>query len=87
MILYHGSNFQIERIDLAKCNPYKDFGQAFYLTSEKGQALDIALARVDIFGGKPVINAFIFKKPPLYCRYGKKQIFDLPVYYTVFALF
>lgn len=62
MILYHGSNVQIEKIDLARCNPYKDFGQAFYLTSEKGQALDIALARVDIFGGKPVINAFIFNE-------------------------
>ena len=58
MILYHGSNVRIDRIDLAKCNPYKDFGQAFYLTTDPSQAKDVALARVDIFGGEPVVNAF-----------------------------
>lgn len=54
--LYHGSNVSIANIDLARCNPYKDFGRAFYLTIEKNQAMDVALARVDIFGGEPVIN-------------------------------
>ena len=58
--LYHGSNVIITEIDLTQCNPYKDFGQAFYLTKEQNQALDIANARVDIFGGEPVINAFCF---------------------------
>ena len=33
MILYHGSNCEIEKIDFAMCKPYKDFGQSFYLTS------------------------------------------------------
>ncbi|MBQ7078992.1 MAG: DUF3990 domain-containing protein [Fibrobacter sp.] len=33
MILYHGSNCEIEKIDLAMCRPFKDFGQAFYLTT------------------------------------------------------
>ena len=28
MILYHGSNSEIEKIDLAMCRPFKDFGQA-----------------------------------------------------------
>jgi len=28
MILYHGSNCEIEKIDLAMCRPFKDFGQA-----------------------------------------------------------
>ena len=46
--LYHGSNVQIADINLAQCNPYKDFGKAFYLTFEKSQAMDIALARVDL---------------------------------------
>lgn len=32
MKLYHGSNTRINVIDLAKCNRYKDFGQAFYLS-------------------------------------------------------
>jgi hypothetical protein len=58
--LYHGSNVKISEIDLSQCNPYKDFGQAFYLTTEENQAMDIANARVDIFGGKPVVNVFCF---------------------------
>jgi hypothetical protein len=43
--LYHGSNIFIEKIDLAQCNPYKDFGQAFYLTTDIVQAKDVANAR------------------------------------------
>ncbi len=30
--LYHGSNTKVTHIALSQCNPYKDFGQAFYLT-------------------------------------------------------
>lgn len=58
--LYHGSNVKIENIDLAQCNPYKDFGQAFYLTVDAEQAMDVAKARVDIFGGEPIVNVFHF---------------------------
>lgn len=32
MILFHGSNVQIENIDLSKSRPFKDFGRAFYLS-------------------------------------------------------
>lgn len=64
--LYHGSNVQITDINLAKCNPYKDFGKAFYLTSEKIQAMDIALARVDFFGCSPVINTYSFDERALF---------------------
>jgi len=60
MTLYHGSNVKIEEIDLSECHPYKDFGQAFYLTSERNQALEIANARVDILGGEPVVNVYQF---------------------------
>ena len=63
--LYHGSNVRISEIDLSKCNPYKDFGQAFYLTTEKSQAIDIANARVDIFGGEPIVNIFRFDEHKL----------------------
>ncbi|MBQ7462142.1 MAG: DUF3990 domain-containing protein [Bacteroidaceae bacterium] len=31
MKLYHGSTIDIQRIDLAKSKPNKDFGRAFYL--------------------------------------------------------
>ncbi len=60
IMLYHGSNMVIDTIDLSQCHPYKDFGQAFYLTSDKSQAQDIADARVDFLGGEPVINSFCF---------------------------
>lgn len=60
MTLYHGSNTIITSIDLSQCNPYKDFGRAFYLTTDRTQALDVANARVDFFGGAPVVNAFCF---------------------------
>ncbi len=30
--LYHGSNVEIEQIDLSKSRPFKDFGRAFYLS-------------------------------------------------------
>ena len=35
MILYHGSNVQIDAIELRRCNRFKDFGQAFYLSADK----------------------------------------------------
>ena len=39
MILYHGSNILVDKIDLTKSNKHKDFGQAFYLIYDKDQAL------------------------------------------------
>ena len=63
--LYHGSNTKITNIELSLCNPYKDFGQAFYLTTDKEQAMDVACARVDIFGGEPIVNVFHFDEKQL----------------------
>ncbi len=60
MILYHGSNTSIDNIDLTRCNRYKDFGQAFYLTTDLKQAEEVAKARTEFFGGEPVINTYEF---------------------------
>ncbi|MDO4462510.1 MAG: DUF3990 domain-containing protein [Bacteroidia bacterium] len=60
MILYHGSNQSIENIDLNCCNRYKDFGQAFYLSDNKEQAIDIAKTRAAFLGGEPTLNLFDF---------------------------
>jgi hypothetical protein len=38
MKVYHGSYTLIEKIDLAKCQPGKDFGQGFYVTKIRSQA-------------------------------------------------
>ena len=60
MVLYHGSNISIDKIDLTRCNKYKDFGQAFYLTTDLEQAMEVAKARAEFFGGEPVINTYEF---------------------------
>ena len=36
--LYHGSTVNIERIDLQKSRPNKDFGRGFYLSADRQQA-------------------------------------------------
>lgn len=59
-LLYHGSNISIDQIDLSKCKDYKDFGKAFYLTSDSEQAEHIVQARTSIFGGEPIINTYEF---------------------------
>ncbi len=60
MRLYHGSNIDIDKIELSKCNLYKDFGQAFYLTEDLEQARSVAKARADLLGGGIVINEYEF---------------------------
>ena len=58
MILYHGSNVEISRVDLSLALPYKDFGKGFYLTSMRDQAERMA-KRVSRFrGGVPTITAY-----------------------------
>lgn len=58
MILYHGSNMRVTQIDLSKSRPAKDFGRAFYLSSEKEQAIEMARFKVETFGGKITLNEF-----------------------------
>lgn len=66
MILYHGSNIEIEAIDLSKSKPYKDFGRGFYLSADKMQALRMAEQRTSIeLSGKPIINCFSFDESAL----------------------
>jgi len=78
MILYHGSNIEINSIDLTKCRPYKDFGRGFYLTSIREQA-EVWAKRVSrIFSGEPWIIEFEFQKTVLKAGYLNVKIFDEP---------
>lgn len=43
ILLYHGSNLKINKIDLSRRRPYKDFGQGFYCTTIKKQAKELLL--------------------------------------------
>jgi hypothetical protein len=60
MKLYHGSCLAIEKIDLAKCKPFKDFGKGFYLTLLKTQAQEWAKKMLDRPGasGKPTVTVY-----------------------------
>ncbi len=58
MMLYHGSNVEIEEIDLTKCKPYKDFGSGFYLTTIKEQAIRMAENKTAVYGGTPIVTIY-----------------------------
>ncbi|GFI14086.1 hypothetical protein IMSAGC008_01636 [Muribaculaceae bacterium] len=78
MILYHGSNVAIEKIDLARCRPYKDFGKGFYLTDIRHQAERMAARTTKMFRGEPVLTSFEFDLDSA-VRHGLKiKIFDSP---------
>lgn len=47
MILYHGSNMRIGKIDLRRGRRGKDFGQGFYLSADQNQAQMMAERTVD----------------------------------------
>jgi hypothetical protein len=59
MILYHGSNREIEHVDLTKCRPHRDFGRGFYLTVLKEQAWTMADRTARIYRtGSPCVTVF-----------------------------
>ena len=76
MILYHGSNTKIEKIDLSKCRPYKDFGKGFYLTEIREQAEKMASRTAHIYEGEPIVTEFEFDESAL-SKLSVKQ-FDGP---------
>ena len=76
MILYHGSNVSIETVDLSKSKRYKDFGQAFYLSAEREQAMKMAEAKVVQFGGEEAVTAFEFDKTHLSSNCFRVKSFD-----------
>jgi len=78
MILYHGSNIEIESVDFSKCRPYKDFGRGFYLTSIKEQA-EIWAKRVSrIFSGESWITIFEFDMTVLAAGNLNVKVFSEP---------
>ena len=50
MKLYHGTNTDIETIDLSLCKPNKDFGRGFYLTDIQKQAEYMAIRKYEQTG-------------------------------------
>ena len=60
MILFHGTNQDIDSIDLTVGSQFKDFGQGFYLTPEKETAERMARKKASLFGGEPTVICYEF---------------------------
>lgn len=60
MRLYHGTNVNFDRIDISKSNPWKDFGQGFYLTDIFDQAQKMGEKKALIFGGSSIVQEYEF---------------------------
>ena len=56
--LFHGSNMTIDKVDLSKSRPFKDFGRAFYLSADEQQAWERAYAAITLWGGTPKVTSF-----------------------------
>lgn len=76
MILYHGSNVTIEKIDLSKSRPGKDFGKGFYLSANERQAIEMAESKVAFLGGKPIVTAFEFDESLISSKTLNIKFFD-----------
>lgn len=78
MRLYHGSNQTFCVPELAKCRPFKDFGQGFYLTEEEAQAAKMAHRTVSRYHGSESLMAFDFDWYAVIAAGLKVRRFDAP---------
>ncbi len=85
MILYHGSNVDIESIDLSRSSVGKDFGCGFYLTANKQQAERMGNRRVRLYGGEMVVSSFEFDEKA--AREASMRIKDFESYSKEWADF
>lgn len=77
--LYHGSNVSIEKIDLTRSHPDKDFGKGYYLTDIRTQAEAMSKRRVRIAGeGEPTLTVYSFDESQLHSPELRVKVFDEP---------
>ena len=60
MKLYHGTNIDIEAIDLTRGLRHKDFGKGFYATPDRTTAVRMAQKRARLFGGEATLITYEF---------------------------
>jgi len=58
MTLYHGSNADIDTIDLTRGLRHKDFGKGFYLTPDRTTAIRMANKKARLFGGTATLITY-----------------------------
>ena len=66
MILFHGTNTDIETIDLSRSLNHKDFGKGFYLTDSRETAMRMATKKARLFGGKATLIIYEFDETALH---------------------
>lgn len=66
MTLYHGTNVDIEHIDLERGMRHKDFGKGFYLTPDRTTAIRMAQKKVRLFGGMPTLITYELEETALH---------------------
>lgn len=76
MKLFHGTNIDFDNIDLKMSKPNKDFGQGFYLSDTRQQAEELAMARVELTGGSPVVIEYDFDEKLLHDESLKVKLFE-----------
>ena len=65
MKLYHGTNQDIETIDLSCGLQFKDFGKGFYATPDRTTAVRMAKKRTRLFGGVATLIIYEFDESAL----------------------
>ena len=78
MILYHGSNQSIHSVILSKGYKYKDFGQGFYTTHLREQAVYWSKRITARLGGIPTVTEFEFDMDSAFTDGLNIKIFDIP---------
>jgi len=58
MKLYHGTNTDIEFVDLTKGLQHKDFGKGFYVTPNRTTAVRMAQKKARLFAGTPTLITY-----------------------------
>ena len=58
MTLYHGTNADIDAIDLNRGLRHKDFGKGFYLTPDRTTAVRMAQKKARLFGGTATLITY-----------------------------
>lgn len=68
MTLYHGTNTDIDKIDLTRGLRHKDFGKGFYLTPDRTTAIRMAQKKARLFGGTPTLLTYEMDDTALYAN-------------------
>lgn len=76
IVLYHGSNVDIDKIDLSKSKKGKDFGKGFYLNPNFDQAYKMAVRAKNIYKeGSEIVSTFEFDDTLLTTSELKVKVF------------